>query len=156
ELRKRDEEYEAELAELEQRDAKKNELERAEKARNKDFEDVRARYDAELDFTKTVWDTFRGLAPKQLVDDERVWRELQDRYQDYFGGGMGAEAVKDLISRIDMEEEEAFLKETIATAKGQRKAKAIKRLKVISAFNREDEHGRKINSPMGMVLDAVP
>ena len=97
-----------------------------------------------------------ALAPKQLVDDERVWRELQDRYQEYFAGGMGAEAVKDLISRIDMEEEEAFLKETIATSKGQRKAKAIKRLKVISAFNRVDENGRKINSPMGMVLDAVP
>ena len=155
-LRKRDEEYEAELAELETRDAKKNELERAEKARNKDFEDIRSRYDAEIDFTKTVWDTFRTLSPKQLVDDERVWRQLQDRFQEYFAGGMGAEAVKDLISRIDMEAEEQFLKDTIATSKGQRKAKAIKRLKVISAFNRVDENDRKINSPMGMVLDAVP
>ena len=103
-----------------------------------------------------MWDTFRGLAPKQLVDDERVWRELQDRYEEYFTGGMGAEAIKDLISRLDMEAEEENLKEIIATAKGQRKAKAIKRLKVISAFNRVDDDGRKINSPMGMVLDAVP
>jgi DNA-directed RNA polymerase subunit beta' len=156
ELRKRDEEYEAELGELEGRDAKKNELERAEKARNKDFEDIRSRFETEIDFVKTVWDTFRGLSPKQLVDDERVWRDLQDRYQDYFAGGMGAEAVKDLISRIDMEQEEIDLKETIATSKGQRKAKAIKRLKVISAFNRVDDNDRKINSPMGMVLDAVP
>ena len=85
-----------------------------------------------------------------------MWRELQDRYEEYFAGGMGAEAIKDLISRIDMEAEEAILKEIIATAKGQRKAKAIKRLKVISAFNRDDDDGRKINSPMGMVLDAVP
>ena len=60
-LRTRDEEYEGELAEMEDRDAKKNELERAEKARNKDFEDIRARTDAELEFLKTVWDTFRGL-----------------------------------------------------------------------------------------------
>ena len=141
---------------MEDRDAKKNELERAEKARNKDFEDIRARTDTELEFLKTVWDTFRGLAPKQLVDDERVWRELQDRYEEYFAGGMGAEAIKDLISRIDMEFEEENLKEIIATAKGQRKAKGIKRLKVISAFNRVDGDGRKINSPMGMVLDAVP
>ncbi len=155
-LRKRDEEYEAELAELEGREAKKAELERAEKARNKDFEEIRARAEAEIDFVKTVWDVFRGLAPKQLVDDERVWRDLVDRYEEYFSGGMGAEAIKDLISRIDMEAEEAFLKETIATAKGQRKAKAIKRLKVISAFNRTDEDGRKVNSPMGMVLDSVP
>ena len=69
---------------------------------------------------------------------------------------MGAEAVKDLISRLDMEDEETFLKELIATGKGQKKAKGIKRLKVISAFNRVDQEGRKINSPMGMVLDAVP
>ena len=156
ELRKRDEEYEAELKELEERDAKKNELERAEKARNKDFEDIRARADAEIDFLKTVWDTFKGLSPKQLVDDERVWRDLQDRYEEYFSGGMGAESIKDLISRIDMEAEEQFLKDTILTSKGQRKAKAIKRLKVISAFNRVDDDDRKINSPMGMVLDAVP
>ena len=156
ELRKRDEEYEAELEELEERDAKKNELERAEKARNKDFEDIRARSDAEIEFLKTVWDTFKGLSPKQLVDDERVWRDLQDRYEEYFSGGMGAESIKDLISRIDMEAEEQFLKDTILTSKGQRKAKAIKRLKVISAFNRVDDDDRKINSPMGMVLDAVP
>ena len=96
------------------------------------------------------------LAPKQLVDDERIWRDLTDRYQEYFSGGMGAEAVKDLISRLDMPAEEVFLKETIATSKGQRKAKAIKRLKVISAFNRVNDDGRPINSPMGMVLDAVP
>jgi DNA-directed RNA polymerase subunit beta' len=156
EIRKRDEEYETELAELEGRDAKKNELDRAEKARNKDYEDIRARSDAEIDFLKTVWDTFKGLSPKQLVDDERVWRDLRDRYEEYFSGGMGAESIKDLISRIDMEAEEQFLKDTILTSKGQRKAKAIKRLKVISAFNRLDDDQRKINSPMGMVLDAVP
>src|SRR5262249_11111733 len=49
-IRKRDEEYEAELAELEARDAKRNELERAEKARNKDYEDIRSRTDAEIEF----------------------------------------------------------------------------------------------------------
>ncbi|HEY2803729.1 MAG TPA: DNA-directed RNA polymerase subunit beta', partial [Actinomycetota bacterium] len=62
----------------------------------------------------------------------------------------------DLVSRLDMGEEEITLKEVIATAKGQRKAKAIKRLKVISAFNRRNEDGRAINSPMGMILDAIP
>src|SRR5437667_6893142 len=88
ELRKRDEEYETELKELEGRDAKKNELERAEKARNKDFEDIRARLDADADHLKTVWDTFRTLQPKQLVDDERVWRDVIDRFGEYFAGGM--------------------------------------------------------------------
>jgi DNA-directed RNA polymerase subunit beta' len=155
-LRTRDEEYEKELQEIEERSGKKADIERAEKGRNRDFEDLRARSDAEADFLKSVWDTFVKLSPKQLVDDERIWRELTDRYQEYFAGGMGAESVKDLISRIDMIAEEASLKETIATSKGQRKAKAIKRLKVISAFNKVGEDGRPINSPMGMVLDAVP
>src|SRR5689334_18575849 len=155
-LRARDEEYEKELGEIEERGGKKPELERAEKARNKDFEELRARGEAEIAHLKTVWDTFKGLAPKQLIDDERVWRELLDRYHEYFEGGMGAEAIKGLISRLDMINEEASLKETIATAKGQRKAKAIKRLKVISAFNRRNDRGDQINSPMGMVLDAVP
>ncbi|MCJ7672447.1 MAG: DNA-directed RNA polymerase subunit beta', partial [Acidimicrobiia bacterium] len=155
-LKARNVEYEKEVADLESRGGKKVDMERAEKAYNKDAEDLRARGDAEIVHLKTVWTTFVKLAPKQLVDDERVWREIVDRYQEYFTGGMGAEAVKDLISRLDMPEEEVGLKEMIATGKGQRKAKGIKRLKVISAFNRVDDEGRTINSPMGMVLDAVP
>ncbi len=155
-LRERDEAYIGELEELEGRNAKKNEIERAEKAKNKDFEDIRLRYEEEIGQLRQVWDTLKSMKPKQLTDDERVWRELLDRYHDYFAGGMGAEAVKDLVSRLDLDEVEVELKETIATAKGQRKAKAIKRLKVVSAFNRRDNNGRAINSPLGMILDVVP
>jgi len=155
-LRDRDEIYIKELEELEGRNAKKNELERAEKAKNKDFEEVRGRYEEEIGQLQLVWDTLKSLKPKQLVDDERVWRELVDRYHEYFAGGMGAEAVKDLVSRLDMPQCEVDLKETIATSKGQRKAKAIKRLKVVSAFNRKPDDGRAANSPMGMILDVIP
>src|SRR5947199_9938797 len=69
---------------------------------------------------------------------------------------MGAQAVEELITRLDLNAEEAFLRETIATGKGQKKAKAIKRLKVVSAFNRRNEEDRLVNSPTGMVLRAVP
>src|SRR5712672_526572 len=155
-LRERDDLYVKELEELEGRSAKKNEFERAEKAKNKDFEEIRSRYEEEIGQLKQVWDTLKAMKPKQLTDDERVWRELVDRYHDYFAGGMGAESVKDLVSRLDLDEVEVELKETIATAKGQRKAKAIKRLKVVSAFNRRDQNGRAINSPLGMILDVVP
>ncbi len=159
-LRQRDEEYEGEIKGFEEAsstgNARKADLERSQKARDKDFEELRERAESEIEHLKTVWTTFEKLAPKQLVDDERVWRELRDRYDEYFTGGMGAESVKELISRLDLKQEEASLKEVIATAKGQRKAKAIKRLKVISAFNRLDADGRTINSPNGMVLDAVP
>ncbi|MCL6640682.1 MAG: DNA-directed RNA polymerase subunit beta', partial [Candidatus Rokubacteria bacterium] len=154
--RERDEQYIADLEELEARGAKKAELERAEKAKLKDFEEINLRYDEEIAQLQLVWDTLRSLKPRQLIDDERVWRELVDRYHEYFAGGMGAEAVKDLVSRLDLEEVEAELKETIATAKGQRKAKAIKRLKVVSAFNRKGDDGRTVNSPMGMILDVIP
>ncbi len=155
-IEKRFQELESELTTAEEGGAKKADLDRARKASDQDVEELRERAQFELDFLKSVYDAIRTLKPKQLIDDERIWRELRDRFGDYFEGGMGAEAVKGLIGRLDLTEEEGVLKEVIATAKGQRKAKAIKRLKVISAFNRRDDRGDAVNSPMGMVLDAVP
>ncbi len=155
-IRERDDVFLAEVEEIEARGGKKAEIERAEKAKNKDFEEIRNRGGEETDHLQLVWDTLKSLKPKQLIDDERVWRELTYRFQEYFAGGMGAEAVKDLVGRLELSEIEVELKETIANGKGQKKAKAIKRLKVVSAFNRRDENGRPINSPMGMILDAVP
>src|SRR4030095_11677217 len=142
-LRERDEQYESEIREYEKAsasgNARKADTERSQKGRDKDFEELRNRADTEKEFLQTVWDTIRGLAPKQLVDDEQVWREIVDRYQEYFAGGMGAEAVEDLIERLDLDLEEVSLKEVIAVAKGQRKAKAIKRLKVTSPFSTPNE-----------------
>ena len=86
---------------------------------------------------------------KQLVADDAVYRSLRERFGDYFDGGMGAEAIKRLLQDLKLEEAES-LREQIATGKGTRRLKAIKRLKVVSNFT----EGR--NSPMGMVLDAVP
>ncbi len=147
---------EAELAAIEERDGRKADLDRARKAAERDVEDRRAKAQEEIDFLNAVFDAVRGLKRKQLIEDDRIWRELRDRFGEYFEGGMGAEAVKVLISDLDLAREEQELKEIIATAKGQRKAKAIKRLKVVSAFNRTDDDGRPVNSPMGMVLDAIP
>ena len=95
-LHQRLEEFEQEVARLEEGGAtpRKADVERLQKAYDKDVEELRARGEAEVEHLKTVWTTFAKLAPKQLVDDERVWRELVDRYQEYFVGGMGAEAVK--------------------------------------------------------------
>jgi DNA-directed RNA polymerase subunit beta' len=149
-------ELEGDLEELEGSGAKDSELNKLRKAAEKEIADYRERRNNEIDHLKTVFDTFSSLAPKQLVDDERVWRDLQDRYAEYFAGGMGAQSVEELISRLDLNAEETFLRETIATGKGQKKAKAIKRLKVVSAFNRRTEEDRLVNSPTGMVLRAVP
>ncbi|MBM3673527.1 MAG: DNA-directed RNA polymerase subunit beta' [Actinobacteria bacterium] len=155
-IEKRFQDLEADLAQAEEAGGKKADLDKLRKANERDVEEIRERAQFELDFLKSVYDTIRALKKKQLIDDERVWREIRARWGEYFAGGMGAEAVKDLISRLDLTAEEEELKDVIATAKGQRKAKAIKRLRVISAFNRAGEDGRPVNSPMGMVLDAVP
>ncbi|MGH9023275.1 MAG: DNA-directed RNA polymerase subunit beta', partial [Acidimicrobiia bacterium] len=147
---------EAELVEMESVGAKESELNKARRATEKEVGERRERAAAELDHLRAVFTRFRELSPKQLIEDERVWRDLRERYAEHFAGGMGAEAVEDLVSRLDLAAEEVFLRETIATGRGQRKAKAIKRLKVISAFSRRGEDGRALNSPMGMVLRAVP
>ena len=89
-LRERDEQYESEIREYEKAsasgNARKADSERSQKARDKDFEELRTRAESEREFLQSVWDTIRGLAPKQLVDDEHVWREIVDRYQEYFAG----------------------------------------------------------------------
>ena len=90
------------------------------------------------------------LAPKQMIIDETIYEELVDRYEDYFTGGMGAEAIQTLIRNFDLESEAEELKEIINNGKGQKKMRALKRLKVVAAFLRSG------NDPAGMVLDAIP
>ena len=91
-----------------------------------------------------------------------LWRELRIRYEDYFEGGMGAETISRLIDRIDLDVEEVKLREMIDAADGrkplsaQRRQKVIKRLKIVTAFNRRDENGRRANDPRAMILDSVP
>ena len=63
---------------------------------------------------------------------------------------MGAEAIRDLLDAIDLEETAAELAEIIETGKGQKRAKAIKRLKVVDAFIKSD------NKPSDMILDVIP
>ena len=84
------------------------------------------------------------------------------RYEEYFEGGMGADAILNLLDRIDLDDEERKLREQIEAADGrkplsaQRRQKAIKRLSIVKSFNRRDDHGRRENDPRAMVLSAVP
>ena len=71
-------------------------------------------------------------------------------FGEYFRGGMGATAIRDLLEVFDLDAEAVSLRETITTSKGQRHAKALKRLRVVSAFIRSD------NKPEWMILEAVP
>jgi DNA-directed RNA polymerase subunit beta' len=113
-----------------------------------------ARLESELEeqikWLNKVFDTFVNLTPLQLISDELLYRELRMRYSDYFQGGMGAEAVRELLETFDLEKEASKLREIIKTSKGQKRSRAIKRLKVVSAFLRSG------NKPEWMILEAVP
>jgi DNA-directed RNA polymerase subunit beta' len=103
-----------------------------------------------------TWRIFRELEPKMIVNDEQIFRELKDRFGSpygfgvYFRGGMGAEAIRDLLKDLDLNDEAASLREQIRTGKGQKQQRAIKRLKVVSAFVTSE------NKPEWMILEAVP
>ncbi len=103
-----------------------------------------------------TWVLFKELEPKMIVGDEQIFRELKDRFGSpygfgiYFKGGMGAEAVRDLLRDLDLDEESLSLRETIKTSKGQKQQRAIKRLRVVEAFIKSG------NKPDWMILEAVP
>ncbi|MFN7149583.1 MAG: DNA-directed RNA polymerase subunit beta', partial [Microthrixaceae bacterium] len=162
ELARRMEELEAELEALESEGAKESDLTNRRKAADKDLAAIRETYDAEMELLNRVWEEFKDLYPRQILEDEMLWRELEDRYGEYFEGGMGADAIKQLIDRTDLDEEEVKLRAAIDPGEGQkplsaqRKQKAIKRLKIVAAFNRRDEHGTRVNDPRAMILDSVP
>ncbi len=78
------------------------------------------------------------------------YNAAREKYGDRFRVGMGAEAVKEALQKIDLDKESVSLKEKIETATGQNKGKLIKRLEVIEAFR---ESG---NKPEWMILDVVP
>jgi DNA-directed RNA polymerase subunit beta' len=153
---------EDEVAQLEKDGAKDSEVKSKQKAAEKEIATIRERAQAELELVQRAFDEFRDLHGRKIIEDELLWRELKDRFGDYFEGGMGAEAIARLIDRIDFDEEETKLREAIEPPEGkrplsaQRKQKAIKRLKIVTAFNRRDEHGKRSNDPRAMILDAVP
>ena len=103
-----------------------------------------------------TWLLFKELEPKMIVGDEQIFRELKDRFGSpygfgiYFRGGMGAEAVRDLLRDLDLDAESMSLREIIKTSKGQKQQRAIKRLKVVEAFIKSG------NKPEWMILEAVP
>ncbi|HYZ13443.1 MAG TPA: DNA-directed RNA polymerase subunit beta' [Actinomycetota bacterium] len=150
EIKRRLGELEDRLRELEGEGAKGAQLSAARREAQRDVDRITEQAKRETDHLDEVLSAFKGLTVKQLVADDAVYRSLRERFGDYFDGGMGAESIKRLLQDLKLEEEADNLRDQIATGKGTRRLKAIKRLKVVSNFT----EGR--NSPMGMVLDAVP
>ncbi|HVX22544.1 MAG TPA: DNA-directed RNA polymerase subunit beta' [Acidimicrobiales bacterium] len=153
---------EEELKQLESEGARDAEVKARQRAVEKEIGGIRERADDEVDLAKRALDELKGLHARKIIEDELLWRELKVRYEDYFEGGMGAEAIQSLIDRIDLDVEEVKLREMIDATDGrrplsaQRRQKVIKRLKIVTAFNRRDDHGRRVNDPRAMILEAVP
>src|SRR5215207_853697 len=150
EIEKRAAKLESDLAELEAEGAKADVRRKVKEAGEREMRQIRDKAQREIDRLDEVLDTFRKLDAKQLVTDELLYRELRDRFGEYFTGGMGAEAIKALLANMDLDAEAELLREIIRSGKGQRKIRALKRLKVVAAFLNTR------NSPLGMVLDCVP
>ena len=89
------------------------------------------------------------LQKMQLLKDSE-YRAMYERYEDDFRVGMGAEAIKELLSELDIEQLSKDLKAELATATGQKKVKLIKRLDVVESFRKSG------NKPEWMILDVVP
>src|SRR5438552_6405996 len=141
---------EADLAELEAEGAKSDVRRKVKEGGEREMRQLRDRAGRELDRLEEVWTTFTKLDTRQLIADELLYRELVDRYGEYFTGGMGAEAIQKLATEFDVAAEADNLRDTIRNGKGQKKLRALKRLKVVAAFQATG------NDPRGMVLDAVP
>ena len=89
------------------------------------------------------------LAKKQLLTEQQ-YRDYYEKYETDFRVGIGAEAIKQLLEEIDLEELSAYLKKELETAQGQRKIRFIKRLEVVEAFRLSG------NRPEWMILEVLP
>ena len=106
----------------------------------------------EKELRSDAFDAFMKLSERDLISDEQLFREMKRYYSMYFTGGMGAEAVRDLLAAIDLPAESKRLKAIIADVDGQKqkREKAVKRLEVVDAFLKGH------NDPANMILDVIP
>ncbi|MBQ9413311.1 MAG: DNA-directed RNA polymerase subunit beta' [Oscillospiraceae bacterium] len=93
-----------------------------------------------------------GFTPLQKCQilSEKEYRDMREKYEDDFDAGMGAEAIKKLLSDVDCELLGQQLREELKTASGQKKAKIVKRLECVDAFTLSG------NKPEWMVIDVLP
>ena len=149
-IESRQQKLEADLAELEAEGAKSDVRRKVRESGEREMAAIRRKADGEIERLDRIFDRFRTLKVQDLEGDEMLFREMRDRYGRWFDGGMGAAAIQKRLVSFDLEAESLLLREIVETGKGQKKTRALKRLKVVQAFLSTS------NSPKGMVLDAVP
>ncbi len=149
-LEDRTKKLEEDLATLEAEGAKADQRRKVRDGAEREMKQLRDRAQRELDRLEEVWSTFKSLKIQDLMGDELLYREMKNWFGKYFEGHMGATAIQKRLEGFDIEAEVESLRDTIANGKGQKKVRALKRLKVVDAFRKTG------NEPRGMVLDAVP
>ena len=91
------------------------------------------------------------ILQKGQILSEKDYREYSDKFGDgSFDVGMGAEAVKQLLLDLDLDELSVKLKEELNTSTGQKKARIIRRLEVVESFRKSN------NRPEWMIIDVIP
>ena len=162
EIAERLEELEDEVAELENEGAKSNDLKSRRRAADKDLDEIRERYEEEADLVQRAFDEFSSIFPRKIIEDEILWREMARPLRRVLRGRHGrgrhrpADGAGRLRRRRDTLRNQIDPPEGQKPLSAQRKQKSIKRLKIVSAFNRRDEHDRRTNDPRAMILDVVP
>ncbi len=141
---------EEDLGQLEAEGAKADARRKVKEGAEREIRQVRDRAQRELDRLEEVWTRFKNLKVQDLEGDEILYRDMRTRFGKYFDGDMGAAAIKQRLGTFDLEAEAESLRDIIRNGKGQKKTRALKRLKVVSAFL------TTTNNPLGMVLDCVP
>ncbi len=90
-----------------------------------------------------------SLAPRDLLTDTQ-YREYVEKFGKVFKAGIGAQAVRELLNQIDLGQLAIELREESKSTSGQRRQKAIKRLRVVEAFRKSG------TNPSWMILDVLP
>ena len=114
--------------------------------------DLEEEYAEEKALRSEAYEKFMQLEERELIADEGLFSELKRYYGIYFKGGMGAEAVRELLRSVDLESEAESLRAIIASgdSQKQKREKAVKRLEIVDAFLKGG------NDPADMILDVIP
>jgi DNA-directed RNA polymerase subunit beta' len=141
---------EDELARMEEGGAKPQEISARRREVDKEIGARQERAEREMDLVEEAYESFRTFKPKTLVESEQLWREIFERYSMYFHGGMGAEAIKDLLGRLDLDAEINQLNLDLESGSAQKRQRATQRLKVVKPFWEGKNH------PTDLIMETIP
>ncbi len=130
------------------REAAMSRMEPLRKMVNEERESVRAQFQVQIEVVEDLKDPIRDDQCTLL--QEQTVRELEERYPGLIRTGMGAEAILDVLGRVELDQQAVKLRSEIQNFSGQRRKKATKRLRVVEALRKSG------NKPEWMVLGILP